>query len=67
MKFRDFINEAIKPQQAKWNDKFLLIVKKAIPKIETPTPQDFWDTATYMYNQKWTPEEAAKKAISIYK
>jgi hypothetical protein len=39
------------------------IVKKEIPKIEAPTPQDFWATMTHLFNQGKTAQEAAKRAL----
>ena len=55
-----------KAQQQKWNAEMLDNVKKVLPKIEAPTPQDFWPTMTTLFNQGKSAKDAAKRAIELY-
>ena len=42
-------------------------VTKEIPDVAMKRPQDYWDTATYLYSKGSTPEEAAQKMIDSIK
>ena len=68
-KIDDFLDEGSRKKmaQTKCNATMLDLVKKDLPKIESPTPQDFWATMTHLFNQGRTPVEAAKRAVELYK
>lgn len=53
--------------KAKWMADVLKAVKKTIPDIEAPTPQSFWDTATFFFNKGLSSEDAAKKLKKSFK
>ena len=54
-------------KKAAWMSATLDMVKQTIPDIEAPTPQGFWDTATYFFNQGLTSQDAAKKLKKSFK
>jgi len=54
-------------RRKQWMAKMDGLVKKEVPDIAMKRKQDYWDTATFLFNSGDSPEEAAKKMLKQYK
>jgi hypothetical protein len=52
--------------KAKWMSNFDKLVHKDAPDLDQKIMFDYWDTATFFFNQGKKPEEAAKRMLEIW-
>lgn len=60
------LKKQMEDQKQRWMRTFEAECMRLKPEWEDPRnrPQDFWDSATYYYNESYTPFAAAREAVA---